>query len=100
MQGTVGPRSLDQILIVTDYIRWVKTSWTDSTSILRAQYWVGLTIHMHGLLTHPVCISTINTVVDEATRLKDISPTVFRTVKERMTMRVWGKIERKRERAG
>ena len=29
---TVSPRSLDQIYVVTSYIKWSKTSWTDSLS--------------------------------------------------------------------
>ena len=35
--NTVCPRSLSQIFIVTHYINWVKTSWTDSTSCTNRQ---------------------------------------------------------------
>ena len=33
------PRSLDPIYIVTNYIKWFKTSWTYSTLILKEPLW-------------------------------------------------------------
>ena len=39
LSHTVCPRSLDPIYIVSNYIKWFKTSWTYSTLILKEPLW-------------------------------------------------------------
>ena len=38
LDGTICPRSIDPFYIVTYYIKWVTTFWTDSTYYFNVKY--------------------------------------------------------------